>query len=99
RPSEAPSMNPNPLTSRDDVRRLMGLGAVIISIVALGAVALLAMASDAVDDLQAREERALVERTIARFEARMVSDLTTVTVWDQAYEELKPGGDILWADA
>jgi signal transduction histidine kinase/AmiR/NasT family two-component response regulator len=66
--------------------------------VVLGAGSLLAFASRAVDNLQARDERALISRTIQHSEDQLVSDLTTATVWDQAYRKLVPGGDLVWAD-
>src|ERR1700760_2089287 len=92
-------MHSNSQTNRRDVQRLVALGFVVIALVFLGSVALLAFASGAVDQMQAREERVLVERTLQRYEDRVARDLTTVTVWDQAYEKLRPGGDDAWADA
>jgi len=92
-------MFPNPRPSRRDVRRLLALAALVVVLVTLGGAALLAFASNAVDHLQAHEERALVERTLDRLEQGLASDLTTATVWDQAYAQLRPGGDRRWADA
>ena len=92
-------MFPDPQPSRRDVRRLLALAALVVVLVTMAGAALLAFASSAVDQLQAHEERALVERTLKRFEQRLASDLTTATVWDQAYAKLLPGGDLRWADA
>ena len=92
-------MSSVPQTTRSDARRLVALGRLVVALVALGAVALLAFASHAVDRLQAQEERELVERTLNRFEEQLASDLTTATVWDQAYVNLRPGGDPRWLDA
>jgi two-component system, sensor histidine kinase len=89
----------DPQPSRRDVRRLLALAALVVVLVTMAGAALLAFASNAVDQLQAQEERALVERTLKRFERRLASDLTTATVWDQAYRQLLPGGDLRWADA
>jgi signal transduction histidine kinase/AmiR/NasT family two-component response regulator len=86
-------------TSRRAVRRLLMLGRLVVALVLLGSGALLAFASNAVDRSQAREERFFVERTLSRFEERLARDLTTVTVWDQAYAILRPGGSMAWADA
>ncbi|WP_296598633.1 ATP-binding protein [Phenylobacterium sp.] len=80
------------------LRRLIGLGATLVALVVVGAVTLLAGGSQALDDLQVRQDRARVESAIERSRQRLVSDLTTVTVWDQAYRELKPGGSLKWAD-
>jgi signal transduction histidine kinase len=81
------------------VRRLVALGAVLVALLLLGVAAMLAAGSQALDDLQAREDRALVQSVLQRSLSRIVTDMTTVTVWDQADRELKPGGDIAWADA
>jgi len=82
-----------------DVLWLLALGVMAVVAVVLGGTALLAYASHAVDRLQAREERALVERTLDQHRNRLVRDLTTVTVWDQAYAILHPGGSQAWANA
>ncbi|WP_293681677.1 histidine kinase dimerization/phospho-acceptor domain-containing protein, partial [uncultured Phenylobacterium sp.] len=81
------------------VRRLVALCAVLVALLLMGVAAMLAAGSQALDDLQAREDRALVQSVLQRSLSRIVSDMTTVTVWDQADRELKPGGDIAWADA
>ncbi|HEY3694403.1 ATP-binding protein [Phenylobacterium sp.] len=86
-------------TSQRDVRRLVMTGRLVVALVLAGSVALLTFVARAVDDLQAHEERHLVERTLERFENRLARDVTTVTVWDQAYAQLHPGGDVKWADA
>jgi signal transduction histidine kinase/ActR/RegA family two-component response regulator len=83
---------------RRAVRGLLGLGAIVVAIVALGGVALLAFAAISVDRLQAREERAMVRHTIDRELAALVSDLTTATIWDQSYTRLMPNLDLAWAD-
>jgi signal transduction histidine kinase/ActR/RegA family two-component response regulator len=79
-------------------RRLVVLGSLVVVLVLLGAAALLAAGSKALDDLQAREDRALVTGVIERRLHRIVTDLTTSTVWNQAYRELRPGGDPDWLD-
>ncbi|MDP3659821.1 ATP-binding protein [Phenylobacterium sp.] len=81
------------------MRRLLGLGAIVVIIVLLGSAAMLALASTAVDRLQSQEERFLVQRTLERLEERLARDITTASVWDQAYAKLSPGGDLEWADA
>jgi len=80
------------------LRRFMVLGAALVALVLIGVAALVAGGSQALDDLQAREGRALVQSTLDRALRRLVSDTTTATVWDQAYEQLRPGGDLEWAD-
>jgi len=87
------------LDDRRDVRRLMATGAVVVALVLVGGAALLGFAAHAVDRLQVHEEHMLVERTLDQFVERLGRDVTTATVWDQAYEKLVPGGDVAWADS
>ncbi len=80
------------------VRQLVTIGVAVILLVIAGTAGLLTFASHALDELQASEDRALISNTLHRSLAGLASDVTTATVWDQAYEELKPGGDQVWAD-
>ena len=77
----------------------MVLGAALIVLVLAGSAALLANSSQALDELQARDDRALAQAALDRALVRIVTDITTATVWDQAYLKLRPGGDARWADA
>jgi signal transduction histidine kinase/ActR/RegA family two-component response regulator len=81
------------------LRRTVGLGTLLLLLVLAGSAALLGFASQAVDELQARQERTLITRTVHRLEHRLIGDITTVTVWDQAYRVLRPGFDPAWADS
>ena len=81
------------------VRRLVALGAGLVALVLLGTIALIAGGSHALDELQARQDRQLVRSAMNRALDAMVGDITTATVWDQAYRELRPGGSVAWADA
>jgi signal transduction histidine kinase len=92
-------VRPTPYDSRAETRRLALAGVVAGTLVLLGTVALIRFAAGAVDQVQIREERQLVARTLGQFSARLQSDVTTATVWDQAYETLRPGGDLAWADS
>jgi signal transduction histidine kinase/ActR/RegA family two-component response regulator len=84
---------------RAGLRRLMGWGGALLALLVVGAAALLVLGSRALDELQVRSERAVIQSELDRRLARMVSDLTSATIWDQAYEALRPGGDLKWADA
>jgi signal transduction histidine kinase/ActR/RegA family two-component response regulator len=84
---------------RRAVRSLLTLGVIVVAIVALGGGALLAFAAMAVDRLQAREERVVVEQTLSRALDRLTSDVTAAAVWNQAYDKLRPGMDPNWIDA
>ena len=83
---------------RRAVRSLLTLGALVVVIVALGGLALLAFAAVAVDRLQAREEHIVVAQTLERSLDRLDSDVAAAAVWDQAYEKLRPGTDVVWLD-
>jgi signal transduction histidine kinase/CheY-like chemotaxis protein len=88
-----------PVKGRRALRRIVLLGLLLVMLVLAGSAALLAFAGRAVDQLQAREERTLVTRTMERFQERVVADITTTTVWDQAFFILRPGSDVAWADS
>ncbi|WP_430424319.1 ATP-binding protein [Phenylobacterium sp.] len=80
------------------LRRLMALGAALLALVLLGLAALLIAGSQALDSLQVREDRAMVDNVLGRRLHRIVTDVTTATVWNQAYRELRPGGSVEWLD-
>ena len=80
------------------VRRLIALGVALLAMMIAGSAALLTAGSQALDALQVREDRALVGGVLNRRLQRMVTDLTTATVWNQAYRELRPGGNPTWLD-
>lgn len=86
-------------TTARDVRQLIALAiaVIVLSLAVVGG--LLAFASDAVNHVQAREERDQVRAALERVEARLADDITTASVWDQAYAKLRPGGDVDWVDA
>jgi signal transduction histidine kinase len=80
------------------VRRLVALSVAVVVLVVAGGVTALATGSRALDELAARQDRLLVRSMIDRQLRQVTTDLTTATVWDQAYRELKPGGSLAWAD-
>jgi signal transduction histidine kinase/FixJ family two-component response regulator len=84
---------------RKDVRLLLALASALIFIVIASCAALLVFATSAVNASEARQEQALVERSLQRWTEKISNDLTTATVWDQAYRQFHPGGDQAWADA
>ncbi len=84
---------------RRDVRLLLALAAAALVIVIASCASLVTFAVNAVNGIQARQERTLAERTLQRWTDKISSDLTTATVWDQAYRQFRPGGDERWADA
>ena len=80
------------------LRRLMALAAALLALVLVGLGALLLAGSQALDALQLREDRTMVSSVLDRRLQRMVTDITTATVWNQAYRELRPGGSLQWLD-
>jgi signal transduction histidine kinase/CheY-like chemotaxis protein len=88
-----------PTKGRRALRRIRGLGVLLLLLVLASSGALLAFAGYAVDQLQARQEQVMGHYLLSRFEARVVSDITTASVWNQSYEMLRPGGDPEWADS
>jgi signal transduction histidine kinase/CheY-like chemotaxis protein len=83
---------------RRAMKRIVALAVLILAIVVVGGLGLLAYASIAVDGVQVREERAMVQRRIDRALAATLKGVTTAAVWDQSYTHLKPGLDLAWAD-
>jgi signal transduction histidine kinase len=81
------------------VRRLLALSFALVALVLAGVALLLIRSSQRLDELKVREDRFLVANAIERINTRLVSDMTTATVWDQAYVNMRPGGDLAWADA
>ncbi|MGE5565436.1 MAG: ATP-binding protein [Parcubacteria group bacterium] len=77
----------------------MLLGRLILVFALISSASLLAFTVRSVDQLQASEERVQVERTLDRYEDRVVNNISSVSVWDQAYQVFRPGGDLTWADA
>jgi signal transduction histidine kinase len=85
--------------SQAAIRRLLLLTLALLSVVLVGVATLLVSGSRLTDDLKVGEDRFLIANAVDRISARLVSDMTTVTVWDQAYRNMRPGGDVAWADA
>jgi signal transduction histidine kinase/CheY-like chemotaxis protein len=81
------------------VRRLLALSFALVAVVLIGAAFLLIQGSRRLDELKIAEDRFLIANAVNRINARVASDMTSVTVWDQAYRNLRPGGDVAWADA
>jgi sensor domain CHASE-containing protein len=85
--------------SQAAVRRLLVLTFTLVAVVLVGVTALLTEGSRRLDELKVNEDRFLIANAVDRISTRIVSDMTTVTVWDQAYRNMRPGVDQAWADA
>jgi signal transduction histidine kinase/CheY-like chemotaxis protein len=77
----------------------MLLGRLILVFALICSAGLLAFTVRAVDQIQAREERVQVQRALDRLQDSVVGNITSVSVWDQAYKAFHPGGNLAWADA
>ncbi len=82
-----------------DVRVLLGTACLLLAIIVAAFGAVLILAASAVNAVEVRQEQALVEKMLERTTAKISNDLTTATVWDQAFRQFHPQGDRAWADA
>lgn len=82
-----------------DVRVLLATACLLLAIIVAAFGAVLVLAANAVNAVEVRQERALVEKMLERTTAKISNDLTTATVWDQAFHQFHPGGSRQWADA
>lgn len=80
-------------------RRWIVTSTVVILLVALlGSFSLLFYTARSIDALQQHDERALVQRTLDRTQVRMVGEVASATVWDEAWVALGARPDMAWAD-
>ena len=80
------------------IHGIVGAAAVLVVVSILGSVALMILAARSLDRLEARDEVALVGRSVSRTLERMERELTSATVWDAAYEAMDWTVDPAWAD-
>ncbi|HRD46063.1 MAG TPA: ATP-binding protein [Caulobacter sp.] len=85
-------------TTRGRLQRTLILGALAALIVLLGAVATMAYWARAVDLLTARDEQALVSRTLDRRLERLSEDVTSATIWDDAWTNTASRFDPEWVN-
>ena len=80
------------------IQWIVGSTAVLVLVSILGGMALLLFAARQLDQMQSARERELVQRTVQRDLTRMTRELTSATVWDDAYQAMGPTVDTAWAD-
>ncbi|WP_244906788.1 ATP-binding protein [Caulobacter flavus] len=92
--------NPLSLEARrlNAIHWIVGSAAVLVAVSILGALALMLLAARSLDHIETLDERALVERTVQRTLERMTRELTSATVWDDAYAATAGEVDAAWAD-
>ncbi len=80
------------------IHGIVGAAAVLVIVSILGGLALMMLAARSVDRTEAADEIALARRTVSRTLDRMERELTSATVWDQAYKAMGWKIDAAWAD-
>ncbi len=84
-------------TTRTRLRRTLLLGVLVALFVMTGAIGTMVWWARAVDDLTAREEQTLVSRTVDRRLEQMVENVTSATIWDDAWTRTTGPLDLAWA--
>ncbi len=77
---------------------IVGASIVLVAVSVLGSIALMLFAARSLDRMESQDEHQLVQRTIQRDLQRMVRDLTSATVWDDAAKAMDPPINNAWAD-
>jgi signal transduction histidine kinase len=93
--SSSPDRNARPLRL---IVGIVGAAAVLVLVSILGAVALMAVAARQLDRIEAVDEIEITQRTIVRTLERLEREVTSATVWDQAYKATGWTIDAAWAD-
>ncbi|MDP1632406.1 MAG: ATP-binding protein [Caulobacter sp.] len=86
------------LKSRRKLRLVLALGLLVLAIVAAGGLGAMALSARAVDRATALQEQELLLRTLDRQMERLVVDVTSATVWDDAYARTVTRFDPIWTD-
>jgi len=77
---------------------IVGSTVVLVLVSILGGLALMLFAARQLDQIESNDERELAQRTLQRDLKRMTRELTSATVWDEAYNAVGPTVDAAWAD-
>jgi len=83
--------------SRSALRRIAVAGALVAALVIAGALGLLFYAAAAVDREKAASETALIERAVTRTLERMTENVTSASIWTEAYQKTSGVFDMEWA--
>lgn len=84
-------------TTRGRLQRTLVLGGLAALVVLAGALTAMFYWAHAVNELTARNEQALVTRTLARRQTHMAEDVTSATIWDDAWTHTAERYDPEWA--
>ena len=93
--SSSPDQNVRPLRL---ILGIVGAAAVLVLVSILGAVALMAVAARQLDRIEAIDEIEITQRTLVRSLERLEREVTSATVWDQAYKAMGWTIDAAWVD-
>jgi two-component system, sensor histidine kinase len=85
-------------STRGRLRRTLFLGVFVALLLLAGAISTMAWWARAVDEMTARQERALVTRTIDRRLEQIAEDVTSATIWDDAWTSTSSRLDMAWID-
>jgi len=85
-------------TTRGRLRRFLALAAIAVALTLAGALGLLAYSARAVDEQTARAEEALVARTLDRRLEKVGEDVTSATIWDDAWVNVVDRYNADWVD-
>ena len=91
-------MSSNLPNSRAAVRTIVALAVVMLAIVMVGATGMMVYAATSVDDVLLTEEQNLVSRQLIQNTEQLVPDVTSISVWQQAYVRMVPNMDMDWVD-
>jgi signal transduction histidine kinase len=83
-------------STRGRLRRTLLLGVLVAIFMLAGALGTMAWWARAVDEMTARSEQALITRTIDRRLEQMIEDVTSATIWDEAWTSTSPRLDMAW---
>jgi len=83
-------------STRGRLRRTLLLGVLVGLLMLAGALGTMAWWARSVDALTAREEQALVSRTIDRRLEQMTEAVTSATIWDDAWTNTTPRLNMAW---
>jgi signal transduction histidine kinase len=84
--------------ARDSLARILGWAIMVVTVVLAAGVGMVAFSANAIDMVQAREEQALVERTMVRRLERLSEDVTSASIWNDAVKATEPKPDLDWID-
>ena len=80
------------------IHGIVGAAAVLVVVSILGGLALMILAARQLDRMEAVDEIEITQRTIVRTLERTEREVTSATVWDQAYKAMGWTIDAAWAD-